>query len=241
MDVEFIIQDTLALVRPEWKLAPSLEEAARAFSEAVTQNYAASNDKAVDQDSGDDSLSDNDLDASEDRKGRKTDPQSSGDEAEVGYATRKSWTCHQTDILQQTEPEQAAPQSSGESENEQEEDIVVTRKESERDPEADAEFDRELAKMMAESLDARKFERKPMFDAALPMKKHITLRESSPTREEDRRENPTPPGTMSFSLLTKRNNRQQVMTFLLLPFFMILTFDRLELSSYLQAPISLLL
>ena len=89
MDVEFIIQDTLALVRPEWKLAPNFEEAARAFSEAVTQNYTASNDKTADQDSGDESLSDNDLDASEDRKGRKTDPQSSGDEVEVGRPVRR--------------------------------------------------------------------------------------------------------------------------------------------------------
>ena len=87
----------------------------------------------------------------------------------------------------------------------------MTRKESHRDPEADAEFDRELAKMMAESLDARKFERKPMFDAALPMKKHIIPREPSPNREDDGRENDSAaPGTMSFSLLTKRNNRQQV-------------------------------
>lgn len=38
-------------------------------------------------------------------------------------------------------------------------EIVVTRPEEERDPEAEAEFDRELARMMSESLDSRKFER----------------------------------------------------------------------------------
>src|SRR5205809_7770274 len=94
--------------------------------------------------------------------------------------------------------------SSQESETEDEE-IIVTRQEEERDPQAEEEFDRELAKMMAESLDARKFERKPLFDVPLPMRRRE--RDAS-IAEEDR---PSPPeNTMAFSLLTKRGNRQQV-------------------------------
>lgn len=101
------------------------------------------------------------------------------------------------------EPEQADS-------DEEEEKIVVTRQEEERDPEAEAEFDRELAKMMSESLDSRKFERKPVFDVPLPMRR---AREAATTADDSGNEAPTPPApmnTMKFSLLSKRGNRQQV-------------------------------
>ena len=91
-----------------------------------------------------------------------------------------------------------------------EEDIIVTRQEEERDPEAEAEFDRELAKMMAESLDSRKFDRKPLFDVSLPMRK--APRESQTTAEDSGNEGTaTPPNTntMAFSLMTKKGNKQQ--------------------------------
>jgi regulator of nonsense transcripts 2 len=39
MDVDFLIQDTYSLVRPQWKLATEVEEAGRLFSEAIAQNY----------------------------------------------------------------------------------------------------------------------------------------------------------------------------------------------------------
>lgn len=89
------------------------------------------------------------------------------------------------------------------------EDIVVTRQEEERDPEAEAEFDRELAKMMSESLDSRKFDRKPMFDVPLPMRR--AQRDTSTAAEDSpNEETATPPNTMAFSLMTKKGTRQQV-------------------------------
>lgn len=96
------------------------------------------------------------------------------------------------------------------SDSEEEETIVVTRQEEEYDPEAEAEFEREYAKMMAESLESRKFDRKPLFDVPLPMRRKdreiVTTTES--TSEEPA--TPTQSNTMAFSLLTKRGNRQQV-------------------------------
>ena len=41
MDVDFIIQGTYALTRPQWKFAGSFEEAGRAFAEIVSQHYKA--------------------------------------------------------------------------------------------------------------------------------------------------------------------------------------------------------
>ena len=93
-----------------------------------------------------------------------------------------------------------------------EEEIIVTRQEEERDPDAEADFDRELAKMMAESLDSRKFERKPMFDVPLPMRR--AARDASTAGEDSPNEGiATPPNTMAFYLMTKKGNRQQVCSF----------------------------
>ena len=39
MDIDFVIQDTYALTRPQWKVAGNLEEAGQAFATAVAQNY----------------------------------------------------------------------------------------------------------------------------------------------------------------------------------------------------------
>lgn len=90
------------------------------------------------------------------------------------------------------------------------EHIVVTRQEEERDPEVEAEFDREFEKMMAESMDSRRFERKGVFDIPLPMKR--VPRENQPTESstESATPEPVPNKTMAFSLMTKKGNKQQV-------------------------------
>ena len=95
----------------------------------------------------------------------------------------------------------------------EDEQIFVTRKEEERDPEAEADFDREFEKMMAESMDSRRFERKAVFDIPLPIQKRST-RENAPAEpaaeEEPVAEEPAAPKTMTFSLITKKGNKQQV-------------------------------
>ena len=104
---------------------------------------------------------------------------------------------------------QTAVDSAPKRDSDFEEDIIVTRQEEDHDPEAEAEFDRELAKMMAESIDSRKFERKQMFDVPLPMRK--VQRETTSLAEDSGNEaTPSPPNTMAFSLMTKKGNRQQV-------------------------------
>ena len=99
---------------------------------------------------------------------------------------------------------------------------MVTRQEEQLDPEYEADFDREFAKMMADSLDSRKLDRKQMFDVPLPMRRH--QRDAAPTQPDDGTgpEASLPPAaglesgaapsmnTMAFSLLTKKGNRQQV-------------------------------
>jgi hypothetical protein len=88
--------------------------------------------------------------------------------------------------------------------------IVVTRPEEEIDPEEEADFEREYAKMMTDSLEARKLERKPLVDIALPVRAK-TKEQSQPTDAiADTPSEQVSGQTMAFALLTKRGNRQQV-------------------------------
>lgn len=95
----------------------------------------------------------------------------------------------------------------------EDEEIVVTREEEQIDPEDEADFEREYARMMAESMEPRKFERKPMFDLALPVRQKareasaVDANGSAGTGEDG-----DTLSTMAFSLLTKRGNRQQTRT-----------------------------
>ncbi|KAI9876998.1 MAG: hypothetical protein M1823_007177, partial [Watsoniomyces obsoletus] len=49
MEIDFLVQDTYSLVRPQWKIVTDLTEAAHLFSEAISTNYKQQNaDKAAD-------------------------------------------------------------------------------------------------------------------------------------------------------------------------------------------------
>lgn len=108
----------------------------------------------------------------------------------------------------QANVDEAAQQEDAASE---EEEIFVTREEEQLDPEAEADFDQAFERMMAESLDSRKFERKAVFDVPLPIRR--AQREAPTTSEEVVEQEPPPPAnTMAFALMTKKGNRQQVST-----------------------------
>ncbi|KAJ1331644.1 regulator of nonsense transcripts 2 [Microdochium nivale] len=191
MDIEFIVQDTFSLTRPQWKLAATMEEAVKAFQLAITQDQKnAGGDKAGEHDdASSDSSSDDDGDGDIDL------PEAGGDE--------------ESDFLDDDlDDHDQALDSPGDYESEDEK-IVVTRKAEQVDPEEEADFEREYAKMMAESLDSRKFDRKTLFDVPLPVR---SKRETSTTVEAEEGEVDTTPNTMAFSLLTKKGNRQQTRT-----------------------------
>lgn len=61
LDIEFVVQDTFALIRPQWKLAVDLSEAAGLFAEACTHNYKTQEaDKAAEAEEEADEISSND-------------------------------------------------------------------------------------------------------------------------------------------------------------------------------------
>ncbi|KAJ4354264.1 mRNA decay protein [Didymosphaeria variabile] len=191
MDVEFIVQDAYSLTRPQWKVIMNLDDAAKAFGEAVQQNYQASSGGKVAEPEEDEGSASDDEDGPDDDDlvvPEGDDEKSSGEEGE------------------ETDDDEPVKHSSS---DEEEEQIIVTRPEDERDPEADAEFDRELAKLMSESVESRKFERKPVFDVPLPMRR---ARETAVAAEDSGVEAPAQPipgNTVKFSLLSKRGNKNQ--------------------------------
>ena len=200
MDIDFLIQDTFALLRPEWKLYANLEEAGAAFSEVVKQHVKAQAQERPTEmeqpEEGDDS--EDEADEEDLTTPRMQEPESSDDEAEIEAEAEA----------------EVEPLTNGDSKRDSdfEEDIVVTRKEEERDLEAEAEFDRELARMTSESLDSRKFDRKPLFDVPLPMRKAQRETPIATGDDSGNEGSTTPPSTntMAFSLMTKKGNRQQV-------------------------------
>lgn len=75
----------------------------------------------------------------------------------------------------------------------------------EADIEAEEEFNRDLAKMLADTTEARKQERKtgpPVFDTAVPL-----IRRAQQSKEDSK---PSSGTHMQFSLLSKKGGKQQV-------------------------------
>lgn len=205
MDIEFMIQDTFSLIRPTWILHTSLEEAARAFEEANAKvNKPQEGDKAVEADA-----------SSESEEGGDEDDEGGLSDDEVD-ADQETQTVRSNDNMGHNDDSSGS--SSGDSDREdhlEDDEVIYTRPEEVRDPEADAEFDKEFAKMMSESLESRKFERKAVFDVPLPIKRSVAVNGQSGNPGTDDESNPAEvpsqrPNTMAFSLLMKKGNKQQV-------------------------------
>jgi regulator of nonsense transcripts 2 len=198
MDIEFVVQDTYSLLRPQWKLITSdLTEAHKVFAEACKQNYR---DVAAGKTQEPEELED-DIDADDARPDGNDLADIDGDGAE--------------DKSGEDDDAEPTDDNVNGAESDEEEHIVVTRPEDQRDPEAEADFDRELAKLMAESAESRKFDRKPIFDVPLPMRRTVRDATTSVTAEENgadsRAQSPADgPGMMRFALLSKKGPKQQV-------------------------------
>ena len=84
MEIDFIIQDTFALIRPQLKLASNLDEASRAFADQVKQNYKfRESEKPIEAEDPDDGSSSDEDAIDEESRVPIVDPHSSSDEAEA--------------------------------------------------------------------------------------------------------------------------------------------------------------
>ena len=95
MDIDFIVQDTFALTRPQWKLASNFDDAWGAFADALKQNVKAQEPEKVPEAEvpEEDGLSDDEGDEEELPIPEADDTPSSSDEAEVDTQNIVRW-CH---------------------------------------------------------------------------------------------------------------------------------------------------
>lgn len=84
MDLDFLVQDTFSMTRPQWNLVTDLQEATQLFSEAVAQNYKTQDSERPmepDEDDAESSSSDDGLE--DDVMPEIDEEQETSDEAEV--------------------------------------------------------------------------------------------------------------------------------------------------------------
>lgn len=194
MDIEFLVHDIYTGTRPQWKLASNLEEASKAFQLVLAQDR-----KAAGLEEPEPEPEDQDDDSS---------AASSGDELGDGDGDDDADETIGSDDGEVVDEDAEDNEQQSSSDDSDDEAIVVTRPEEEIDPEEDADFEREYAKMMSESLESRKLERRPMFDVALPVRSRVRESNTGPDQIDGSPTVPTP--KMAFSVLTKKGNKQQV-------------------------------
>ncbi|KAL7308473.1 mRNA decay protein [Mucor circinelloides] len=186
MDVDFMITDTLEMLRPQLQVMTSYEEANEAVDRMLLEQL-----KTVQSTTDGKALLEDGFEESE-----ASDSSLSGGEED------------EDDVLPQDRQQQDQDTDVAMSnQDEEDQDVVVLKNKKEQlSREEEEEFEREFSKMMSDSIDSRKFEKKAaMLDVPIPM----NLRGSQDRRTIAQGTNKPETGKMAFTLLTKKGNRQQ--------------------------------
>ncbi|KAG2176033.1 hypothetical protein INT44_000512 [Umbelopsis vinacea] len=181
MDVEFMVMDTLELLRPNLKLATIYEDANEAVDQMLLEQLKT--------------VQGGDVKLQEDGFEDSGPESSSSDEGE------------DDDVMEDKEDEigDVSDEDSLAGPTMDEDEDVVMLKKREEQVEEDEEFEKEFSRMMSESVESRKFEKKTaMLDVPIPM--HLR---GGQDRRTFAASNEQADGNMSFTLLTKKGNRQQ--------------------------------
>ncbi|KAI8992403.1 armadillo-type protein [Pilobolus umbonatus] len=186
MDVDFMISDTLEILRPQLVIMSSYEEANEAVDRMLLEQLKSvhGTDGKVQEDGFEDSeVSESSSDEDED------------DDRVIDVDEFEGESNEDND---------------NDNDVEGDEDVVVVKKKEELSREDAEEFDREFSKMMSESIESRKFEKKAaMLDVPIPMNlKGSPVNRRGVSHDSDN----NPSNKMVFTLLTKKGNRQQTKT-----------------------------
>ncbi|KAK9450604.1 armadillo-type protein [Limtongia smithiae] len=234
MDIEFTLHDTLQMLRPQLKVCTSLEEAAAALADAMTTafgdidlNNQNHEEEELEQEA--DELEDEDEEEDEEEEGEDEDDVvvaiANGNEVSSGDSDNTSDDGDdEDDVDSDADSDDADSDEGGSSSGRSRRGVV------------DDEFDREFSRMVAESIESRKAERKAAFDVPLPMMRNSTSQQQQHhqqnysvldmTKSDDHYDAyddsfpattpqsstvaPSSPQNVQFRLLTKRGNRQLV-------------------------------
>jgi regulator of nonsense transcripts 2 len=146
MDIDFMISDTFEMLRPQLTIIPTYEQANEAVDRMLLEQL-----KSI---QGTDKVQEDGFDES----GEGSDTSSVEDEDEEANRLDEE------DEEGQDEPQNAPAETD-------EDDVVVLKKKQEQISREDEEdFEREFNKMMTDSIESRKFEKKTaMLDVPIPM------------------------------------------------------------------------
>ncbi|KAG2224950.1 hypothetical protein INT45_000071 [Circinella minor] len=190
MDVDFMVSDTLEMLRPQMHIFASYEEANEAVDRMLLEQL-----QSVQGPDG--KVQEGGFEESEE--------ESTSDEADdddhLEDADKDEEEVDNTEEITQE----------GVDDGEEEEDVVVLKtKQDQVSKEEDDEFEREFSRMMNESMESRKFEKKSaVLDVPIPMNlRGAQDRRTATAQEKDNHQQ----DKMSFTLLTKKGNRQQTRT-----------------------------
>ena len=175
IDAEFFIMETIELLRPKLQLIPSYEESVNQVN-AIARTELQDGVQEEDQDEDD-------------------QPTIHQEDEEDNQIMEEEEEDLDDDIYDDGDSEEEE-----EYVEEEEEVVVVHMAELESDSDQDELFERDFGRLMQESIDSRRTERKAaMFDAPIPSRKQLS--EESKTVNDDE---------IVFSFLTRRGNKQQV-------------------------------
>lgn len=251
MDIEFMLRETFAVARPQWRLVvDDPVEAAGVLQEAIAENYKVRGEPVMavaeeEEESGEEEEEEQEVVAMGSLSGDdgdEVDDDDHDDEEEVAKEVMKEMEGEERDEDDEKNANEQREEDDDEEDEDEEDDDGNTRaarQGKEPDPEADSDFDRAFERMMVESLESRKYERKAMFDVPLPMRRNAARnRAASPIgggggddnvtgdieehdeqhRGDDKNDVAAdkvaakPNKTIPFSLMTKRGNRNQTRT-----------------------------
>ncbi|KAG0174672.1 hypothetical protein DFQ30_003435 [Apophysomyces sp. BC1015] len=186
MDVDFMISDTLEMLRPQIRMFTSYEEANESVDRMLLEQLK--------------SVQGTDGKAQEDGFEESEASDSSSDEGDDDE--------NLDDGVKEEEDDGSMEENVNiVGDNDAEEDVVVLKNREEQvSREEEDEFEREFSKMMSESIESRKYEKKSaVLDVPIPMNLRGAQDRRTAAQEKDRVDT----GKMAFTLLTKRGNRQQ--------------------------------
>ncbi|CAG8467472.1 12964_t:CDS:10 [Funneliformis caledonium] len=181
MDIEFLIADLFEMLRPNMTIYKTYEEAAEVVDKMLIENQKALQDARGAQDDG---MEESEMSSTDD----DDDYEVQDDEIDGRLGDAEGSEEAETDEVNEVEGD--------------DELVVHTNRQEKISTEDDEEFEREFSKMMTESMESRKYERKPaMLDVAIPM----NLKGGDKASD-------FLDGSVAFTLLTKKGNKQQMKT-----------------------------
>ncbi|KAI7854822.1 armadillo-type protein [Circinella umbellata] len=191
MDVDFMVSDTLEMLRPQMHIFASYEEANEAVDRMLLEQL-----KSVQGSDG--KVQEGGFEESEE--------ESTSDEADDDDHLEDA----DRDEEEEDNTEEITQEGVDDGEDEEEDVVVLKTKQDQVSKEEDDEFEREFSRMMNESMESRKFEKKSaVLDVPIPMNLRGAQDRRTATAQE---KGNNQQDKMSFTLLTKKGNRQQTRT-----------------------------